>query len=322
MYKDVYIGYGALSSYVSYTRNQDPDFSFPELKKYFDDFLTSQINLSESIYSILQQYPIAEMHVYNGRWADVRPMYDIAKAKGINIQVLEALNDGVRTYYKEIYYNVLPQNLKFRTDNINKVWSDSKYSDEEKQKLTNSFFIKRRNAEVTNDRNVYTTGQTTGLLPENWDETKKNVVIFNSSEDEFVALGKEYDSHSIFENQEEGIDFIVSNLKNHRNMHFYLRVHPNLTKVPYGYHKRLLKLGDKYPNLTVIPGDSKISTYTLIDKAEKIIVFSSTVGVEASYWGKPVILLAGAGYYYFYEAYIPEVKRAILNFIGLEKLQT
>ena len=59
-------------------------------------------------------------------------------------------------------------------------------------------------------------------------------------------------------------------------------------------------------NLTVIPGTDPISTYALMDAAEKIVVFGSTMGVEAAYWGKPVILLAGTWYYYSGVCYVPE----------------
>jgi hypothetical protein len=69
-----------------------------------------------------------------------------------------------------------------------------------------------------------------------------------------------------------------------------------------------------YPNITVIPASSPISTYKLIDHCEKVIVFGSTAGIEANYWGKPVILLGGSLYHHLNVAYYPK------NFIELDAL--
>ena len=57
--------------------------------------------------------------------------------------------------------------------------------------------------------------------------------------------------------------------------------------MPYKYHTDLLKLGEKYPNMTVIPGGSSLSTYALIDRADVVVVWGSTTGAEAVYHGKP-----------------------------------
>ena len=314
-YREVYLGYGALSSYVSYTRNQSPDFSDKETLAYFTDLLDSQMVLTDAIYKVLDEYMPEKMNVYNGRWAEVRPMYDIAKATNIQIDVLEALNDLGTTFYKEIYPNVLPQNIPYRHQWIMDIWEMAEKDADERNAIAESFFMKRRNAEFTGDVKIYTLGQKEGLLPEGWDSRKRNMVIFNSSEDEFLALGNDYDTFALFDDQETGIHYLLKEFATNTNVHFYLRIHPNLAALPYGYHVRLLGLERRYSNVTVIPGDSAISTYSLIDSAEKVIAFTSTVGAEACYWGKPVILLAGTGYYYLDVAYIPKSKEETKNLI-------
>ncbi len=319
-YRDVNIGYGALSSYVSYTRNHEPDCTDPAFRSYFDAMLRSQMELTDVIFLLMEQKRPSDMHVYNGRWADVRPVYDIAKNEGIPVHVLESLNDGKITYYKEVYKNVLPQNISYRTELINAIWEQKETNEEKKLNQARQFFEKRRKAEMVRGVRIYTTQQVSGMLPDGWDSNQQNIVIFNSSEDEFVALGKEYDEFALFENQEEGIKFILQGLKEHPNIHVYLRIHPNLADVTYSYHKRLLKLSETYDNITVIPGNSPISTYTLVDNAEKVLVFTSTVGVEACYWGKPVIMLSGSSYYYLDVGYVPRNKEEVLPLL-LSKLE-
>ena len=50
---------------------------------------------------------------------------------------------------------------------------------------------------------------------------------------------------------------------------------------------------DKLPNATVIPPESKVSSYDLMEACEKVISFGSSTGLEACYWGKPTILIGG-----------------------------
>jgi hypothetical protein len=52
----------------------------------------------------------------------------------------------------------------------------------------------------------------------------------------------------------------------------------------------------KSKNLTIIPPDSQISSYSLLQNCEKVLSFGSTVGIEAVFWGKPSILV-GTMYY-------------------------
>jgi hypothetical protein len=93
-------------------------------------------------------------------------------------------------------------------------------------------------------------------------------------------------------------------------------VHPNLKNVRYKYHTDLYLFQEKYKNVTVIPPEDEISSYDLLDAAEKVIVFGSTMGVEAAYWNKAVILLAGCLYYDLDICYKPknvsELKQMII----------
>ena len=74
-------------------------------------------------------------------------------------------------------------------------------------------------------------------------------------------------------------------------------------------------LPEQYNNITVIPGADSISTYDLMDAAEKVVVFGSTMGLEAAYWNKPVILLAGANYYYSDLCYVPKSEEELSDLL-------
>jgi hypothetical protein len=320
-YKGVKIGYGALSSYVSYTRNQEPVFN-QEIIDYISDFLKSQINIVNALENIDSKIKFDEVHVYNGRWADVRPVYDYFKNKKIFVAVLESVNNGTTEFYKEIFPNVLPQDIDYRTIEIKRVWESSELSKDEKFLKADEFFKSKRAAiDPRGDIKVFTADHDKNSLPENFDLSKTNITIFNSSEDEFVALGEEWEKYRIFKTQEDGIAKICAHFLHDQTKHFYLRVHPNLRRVKYGYVKRLDDLALKFKNLTVLNADSKISSYNLLDNSDRVIVFGSSIGFEAVYANKPVILLGGTFYYFLDTAYIPTTPSELYDLIKLRILE-
>lgn len=314
MYKDVYIGYGALSSYISFTRNLEPVMD-DDFRKYFDSLLNSQVNLTEALLKIIEEKNITDTYFFNGRTADTRPLYDISKSRNIPFISLEMIRKKKDEFYINEFINCLPHDIDFHTKRIARVWETSEESIEERVKTGSAFFENRRNGILVRDRRVYTAGQQQGLLPDDWDTSKKNIAIFVSSEDEFAAIGDIFEKLAVFKTQETGIINILEHFSDNSQMHFYVRLHPNLAKITYSYHTRLVDFEKKFSNLTIIPANSKISTYALIDASSTVIAFGSTTGVEACYWGKPVILLAGSIYYHQDVAYKPNTPEELYNLL-------
>jgi len=312
-YNNIAIGYGALSTYISATRNLEPIID-NEFRNYFDKILKVELFIKLSIDRIIKEFQPDVISIFNGRIHDTRPVYETAINNNIELRGVETVVKSNLNYQRRVFKNVLPHNIDFNTKSILDAWNNSNLNDLEKIEIARSFYEKRRNNEIAADSKIYTLNQKYGKLPENWNPNLINLVIFNSSEDEFASIGKDWDYKAIFKNQEEGIKYIINNISD-PNVHFYLRVHPNLNNIQYGYHKRLYELNSKFSNFTVIASDSAISTYSLMDAADKIVVFGSSTGVEAAYAKKPVILLGGSYYYHLNVAYIPNNETELIEFI-------
>lgn len=99
---------------------------------------------------------------------------------------------------------------------------------------------------------------------------------------------------TIFFNQNETIRNIVSHYIDDDSIHFYLRVHPNLKNINNYQTQKIKELN--YKNLTIINAESTIDSYNLMNVSDKILIFSSTMGIEASFYNKVVILLGRAFY--------------------------
>jgi capsule polysaccharide modification protein KpsS len=141
------------------------------------------------------------------------------------------------------------------------------------------------------------------LLPEGWSPLKHNIAIFNTSEDEYESIGPEWKNY-LYPTQAEGIKKILESFIADDKYHFYLRIHPNLKGL---YNKQLTDAYalKQYNNLTIIDADSPVSTYTLMMTCGKTITFGSSTGIEATYWGKPSILLGKSFYYNLDVAFKP-----------------
>jgi hypothetical protein len=127
-------------------------------------------------------------------------------------------------------------------------------------------------------------------IAEAQDAGRKVLGIFTSSMDEFHSLGEEWHTHS-WTDQLEAFDAILTRFEQ-QGYSAYLRVHPNLATKAQDYFVReregVRALARRHPELTVIWHDAPANTYALMDASDAIVVWLSTVGLEASARRLPV----------------------------------
>ncbi len=290
-YKGVHVGLSILSLYFSITRNIEFDIT-PQRRKYFDFIINETFNLVDAAENLINTVDPDCITIYNGRYYENRAFYDLSQIHKLHFESLEVIGGFNEPHYPVKFTDCLPHDFHFFANKAKEIWRNAPGTDDEKAKIASAFYEKRRNGIVACDK-VYTGQQIQGMLPELF-EGKKNIVIFNSSSDEIAAIGGEWDSEQLFESQYECIKHLLSNLP--KDCHIYLRIHPNLTGVNHKHHMDLYKLKDLSTQITIIPPADKISSYSLLDIADKVIVFGSTMGAEACYWGKPAILIGPAFY--------------------------
>lgn len=313
-YHGAQVGYGAFSSYVTFTRNVMPDIT-AEFKRYINYFIDREVVMYHSLERLHGKYHFDQIVFHNGRFAQFKPFLEFAKLNSVSFVCTEQKMFG-RHLLKDYFENDIPHSLDYVSMNVLKNWE--KGNPEDREMIGRSFYEKRKKGIAAGDK-VFVKDQKVGEMPEKWDDTVENISIFNSSEDEFLAVNKDYDSYLMFPNQYVALTTIFEHYKNDKTKHFYVRVHPNLKNVPYKSHMALYEL--KYDNVTVIPANSTISSYTLLDNSDKIIIFDSTMGVEAAYWGKPVIALTKYFYWKLGMLYNPNTPDEIWPLIDNKSLK-
>lgn len=133
----------------------------------------------------------------------------------------------------------------------------------------------------------------------NFKNEGKNKIIsyFSSSEDEFESLGDIW-SDKRFNLKQEQIIEELSRISVKKNIKLIIRLHPNLNNASIESKMQWNNILSRLPknNILIIKQNSKISSYKVINYSDIVIVFGSTVGVEALYLKKPVIL-TGPSFY-------------------------
>ena len=314
-YKGVNVGYGAFSLYSFFSRDLLDEMT-DEKRHDINQLLGQACLYADCAWNLFETEKPDAISVYNGRFPETRPFLELAKGKGIPVRVNEVVlddTDARRKEYKIFYFHdSLPQGVAENRKLIASLWGLDRIPQRQKSARAEEFYTDRRGGKPTTDTfnpvsaTTFLKHQVAGSLPDDFDPAKRNLVIFNSSEDEYISIDPEFESYALYKRQYDGIRAVLDAAKTMSNAHVYLRIHPNLAKVRQPYHTSLYNLPKEYDFLTVIGATDKCSSYALMDIADKIIVFGSTIGAEATYWGKPVIQLGTSLYSLLDIAYRPK----------------
>ncbi len=307
-FKNINIGRGVASSIISHTR----DFEINSSKYHLiiENELRKAANVTLYFANLIQSWQPDVIYLFNGRFAEVYPLLELAKNFSIPYYCIEA---GAGENY-HLFKNSLPHSIKGRTNIMNEIWE--KHNPMQRDQAAKAYYITKRTGSEQYEKS-YTNKQIKNLLPGDFNSSKINVAIFNSSEDEVKTIDEW--QHNLYATQNDAIKRLCEQLKEHENIHFYLRVHPNLTNVDNSQLKGINSMD--YSNLSIIAPDSRISSYALMEACDKILTFGSTMGIEATFWGKPSILYGKSYYMYTQATYLPNDLDELLSLIKNSSLQ-
>lgn len=279
------IGYAAVSSLVSRFRTASLNKRKLEILVGLSKAYVRSYNAA---IEIIKRCDVNNAFVFNGRFELTRGFFRGCGEQKVNCYVLEVSQVGSKTLS---YENALPLDIVYTKKLIDELWDNV---NDKGRSMAQDFYEQKAIGRAIHDK-VYTGSQKKGLLPNPWNKNRKNVVIFGSSSDEFFAIGPDWE-FPFYKNQCEGIRSIAESLSQYSGVDVYYRMHPNLTMLKDNDVAVEFALERKYHNLYVISPEDKISTYALINAADKVVTFGSSVGIEAAYWRKDSIL-AGVSMY-------------------------
>lgn len=278
------IGYEALSTLISATRNPNPDLN--QFSDLTNAFIKSGLIGYYSTLKALEKYNISLAYLFNGRFAPMRGIRRAVEQKKVPYYTHERAYD-LNKY--SLVFNTTPHDFNYISNEIDKHWNND-LPIEDKIAIADEFYLEKANGKSAFN---FVKSQELGVLPASWDSKKKNIAIFLTSEDEFEAI---HDSVklSIYDNQFDALKKIIDSFKKLplHNLHFYVRCHPNMSSIQA---QQFQSLANEF--VTIINPDEKISSYTLVKNSNSVLTFGSTMGIESVYYGIPSILITGKSAY-------------------------
>jgi hypothetical protein len=302
-------GNAVLSSLVWSLRDTDVDL---ELQR---DFIERALNGSILVYiaarALIDKLKPDRVVVANGRMASFRGVLRACQETGTECLVHEV---GAELDRVELAKNTMPHDTGWIARQIAEAWKNSDHSIDEKRAIARSFYERKRS--VGSSRwGEFTEGQEKGRLPFRESEGQPVYSLFSSSECERIALSQYY-RYPVHESQLAGIIDVIRILEvNDFPGLLCIRLHPNSVDDKPSLLAQL-EGRVKQDFVRLIPADSPVDTYALIDASEKVFTFGSTVSMEAAYAGKPTVSFASSSFEQLDSVFHPQDRDEVVRLVS------
>lgn len=305
-YKWINIGISIVSTIIFQLKNRDHGFNVNENQRNIIEYIDTYKYLYDNLSKIISNIMPTTWYIFNGRFFTNDVFIKLFQKSEIPFFTHERWAD-MNKYLLRNW--VLPHDINENTKEIYELW---KNWDINKIDIANSYFEERRKS-IIRSWTSFTDKQKTWKLPENFSKRQTNITIFNSTIEEYASIP--WWENLLYKDENDWIEKILESFQNETNIHFYIRIHPNLKWLDNTQARKLSEIWKKYSNCTIINPEDSVSSYTLLDNSAKIITFWSTIWVEWTYWNIPVILLWRALYEKLDVAYIPKNHEETIDLI-------
>jgi len=286
-WKGLDIGSSIFSSLVTATGTPTPDpgIHAARIRMLVSDYVAVYLTAEK----YLEERNYGRVYIFNGRFVVAQAWVRACEEAGCDYVTHERLAMPDRAIR---IHNGVTFDMGLYAAAIENFWR-LQGSHPETIREGRDFFEERPHGKMTGWFS-FVSGQRAGQFPEGWSPGERNVGIFTSTDSEFAGLPESF-SRGALTSQIEAYDRLCTETgRICPGIRFYLRVHPNsVHEKKRWWDEPSLR---RHENLRVIPPESSVSTYLLLTNSEKAVAFMSSVGVEATYWAKPSIVLSNAPY--------------------------
>lgn len=273
---------GVMSSMASAVKAQSYEQLHDNWKVFHNKMLGSAKKLYNYFKTEIEVNKYDFIFMFNGRFGEVKPVLEATRDSGIGYGLVEVK----KSLHEVVFINELIHSIDGNTRRAFKCYEENKELAKQNAEI---FYGKKSKNEDTGDP-VYTKNQHAGMLPEEIIDTNKKIIaIYPTTDDEYKFIGKEWDGF-VPEDQVEEIEKLAKILDEDKYI-LVVKMHPNQAHTAENILGRYLNLKNEYKHIIVEESMSKKDTYALMNKADFIVNFASTIGVEACYARKVVIAI-------------------------------
>lgn len=265
------------------------------LQSYLEVFSATQL--------FIFQKSIEKLFLFNGRFLHERAAWDAGKICNIHVLIFETTRDNLHIRHQGFHDRVNNQRLMLEH------WNALTASEIDRVKVSDQWFANLRGA-----KNPFSTDNFQSA-----EIQKPYILYFSNSDDEAVGFWEHWSQH--LGTQVECVKELIRIIDAQNEFYLVIRLHPNLATKPMSDQAEWLDLPNSEKVRVINPSDP-ISSYSLIQGSQAVITFGSTIGIEAAYMSKPVMVLADCKYDELGFAFKPTSWEAVKQWIGNSKLVT
>jgi hypothetical protein len=137
-------------------------------------------------------------------------------------------------------------------------------------------------------------------------------------------------ANTVFEDMFTWLDLVLDVIREHRDTLFVIRAHPDELRVRKASRETVegwvaSRGADREPNVVFVGPRETLSSYELIQKSKFVMVYNSTIGLEASIMGAAVLCAGRARFTQYPTVFFPqtvgEIKNKMEEFLEAEKIE-
>ena len=136
-------------------------------------------------------------------------------------------------------------------------------------------------------------------------------------------------ANAVFEDMFDWLDLVLDEIRSHPETLFVIRAHPDETRVRKASRETVAgwvearRITD-LPNVVFVSPNETLSSYELILKSKFVMVYNSTIGLEASIMGAAVLCAGKARFTQYPTVFFPqtieEVRRKMKEFLAADSI--
>ncbi|HKJ39376.1 MAG TPA: hypothetical protein VJ972_11410 [Anaerolineales bacterium] len=264
----------------------------------FREYILSAWNVAVKFADFLDQTQPRAVLVFNGQFFPEATARFIAQKRGIRVVTHEVGLQPATAYFTEGEATAYPIHIP----------DEFELNDEQNAKL-DAYLAKRFQGDFTM-AGIKFWADMQGLdesFLQRAENFKQVVPIFTN----VIFDTSQPHANTVFEDMFEWLDLVLEVIKAHPETLFVIRAHPDELRVRKSSRETVQgwvasRSVDKEANVVFVSPHETLSSYELIQKSKFVMIYNSTIGLEASIMGVPVLCAGKARFTQYPTVFFPQ----------------
>lgn len=281
------------------------------------EYILSAWNIAQKFSKFLDETNPRAVIVFNGQFFPEATVKYIAQKRGIRVITHEVGLQPASAYFTDGEATAYPIHIP----------DDFEMNDEQNKKL-DDYLAKRFQGDFSM-AGIKFWADMKGLdesFLQKASEFKQIVPVFTN----VIFDTSQPHANTVFEDMLDWLDLVLEVIKEHPETLFVIRAHPDELRVRKASRETVGGWIESnhvtdLPNVIYIAPNETLSSYELILKSKFVMVYNSTIGLEASIMGAPVLCAGKARFTQYPTVFFPqtieEVRKKMKEFLTAEKIE-